>query len=170
VEVPFGTTIGDIVNKIGGGAPNGGFIEAVQVGGTTGTYSNFRDPGLALDGDCFPIAGSIGGSGSIEVMTDDICAVEMADSNMLYVQTQSCGKCLFCREGTLQISEILKDIVRGEGEIGDLDLLIELSEAMNVSSLCGVGRSAASAILSSVELFRHEYNVHIREKKCPLKP
>jgi len=95
--------------------------------------------------------------------------VEMTASTMSYIQTQSCGKCVFCREGTLQISQILNDIARGEGEVGDLDLLVELAEAIKVSSLCDLGRSAARAVLSSIELFRHEYDVHTREKRCPLK-
>ena len=107
------------------------------------------------------------GSGSIEVIADDTCAVEMTDNSMSYVQTQSCGKCVFCREGTLQISEILKDIARGEGKAQDLDLLIELGEAMKIGSICDLGRSAANSVLSSMRLFRHEYDVHIKEKKCP---
>jgi NADH-quinone oxidoreductase subunit F len=91
----------------------------------------------------------------------------MAEDAMSYVQTQSCGKCVFCREGTLQISEILKDIARGEGKAQDLDLLAELGDAMKGSSICALGRSAANPVLSSMKLFRHEYEAHIKEKKCP---
>lgn len=167
VEVPFGTAIGDIVNKIGGGAANNASVKAVQVGGTTGTYFGADDLDLVLDCDCLPIAGSIGMLGSIEVITDDACAVEMTHNIVSYAQTQSCGKCVFCREGTLQISEILKDTVRAASEIGDLNLLVKLCEAMKVSSLCGVGRSVASAVLSSLELFRHQYDVRSRDKGCP---
>ena len=169
VEIPFGSTLGDIVYNAGGGVPNSGSVKAVQVGGPTGTYLSARDLSRDLGFDSFAIAGSIAGLGSIEVIANDTCAVEMTDSAMSYTQTQSCGKCVFCREGTLQISQILNDVARGESEVGDLDLLVELAEAMKVSSLCDLGRGAARAVLSSIELFRHEYDVHTREKRCPLK-
>ena len=169
VEVPLETTLGDIICEIGGGVPDSGSVKAAQFGGPTGTYLSARDLIRDLGFYSFAIAGPIGGPGSIEVIADGTCAVEMTDSAMSYIQAQSCGKCVFCREGTLQISQILNDVARGEGEVGDLDFLVELAEAMKVSSLCDLGRSAAHAVLSSIELFRHEYDVHTREKRCPLK-
>ena len=169
VEIPFGSTLGDIVHNAGGGLPNSGSVKAVQVGGPTGMYLSTRDLSRDLGFDCFATAGSFAGLGSIEVIANGTCAVEVMDSVMSYTQAQSCGKCVFCREGTLQISQILYDVARGEGGVGDLDLLVELAEAMKVSSLCDLGKSAARAVLSSIELFRHEYDVHAREKRCPLK-
>jgi NADH-quinone oxidoreductase subunit F len=169
VEIPFGTTLGDIVYNAGGGIPDSGSVKAVQVGGPTGVYFSVRDLSRDLGFDCFAMADSIAGLGSIQVIADGTCAVEVMDNAMLYTQAQSCGKCVFCREGTLQISQILNDVVRGEGEVGDPDLLVELAEAMKVSSLCNLGKGAARALLSSIELFRHEYDVHTREKRCPLK-
>ncbi len=167
VEVPFGTTIGAIIEEIGGGVPDGLAVKAAQFGGPTGAYLIADDLGLAIDYDTLRAAGFIMGSGTIVVITDDTCAVEMAENAMSYVQTQSCGKCVFCREGTLQISEILKDIASGEGRAQDLDLLAELGEAMKVSSICALGRSAANPVLTSMKLFRHEYEAHIKEKRCP---
>ena len=109
------------------------------------------------------------GSGTVTAIAGDICAVEMAENAMSYVQTQSCGKCVFCREGTLQMSEIMKDIVQGKGNAQDLNLLVELGEAMKVSSICDLGRNAANPVLSSMKLFQCEYDAHIKEKRCPRK-
>jgi NADH-quinone oxidoreductase subunit F len=167
VEVPFGTTISTIIQEIGGGVPDGLAVKALQFGGPTGAYLTADDLDLVVDYDALGTAGFIMGSGTIVVIAVDTCAVEMADNAMSYVQTQSCGKCVFCREGTLQISEILKDIARGEGKAQDLDLLAELGDAMKGSSICALGRSAANPVLSSMKLFRHEYEAHINEKKCP---
>ena len=169
VEVPFGTTIGAIIQEIGGGVPDGLAVKALQFGGPTGAYLTADDLDLVVDYDALGAAGFIMGSGTIEVIAGDTCAVEMAENAMSYVQTQSCGKCVFCREGTLQMSEIMKDIVEGKGNAQDLNLLVELGEAMKVSSICDLGRSAANPVLSSMKLFHYEYDAHIKEKRCPRK-
>jgi len=169
VEVPLGTTLSDIVYEMGGGVPDERSLKAVRFWGPTGTYFSADDLNSTLD-YCDPvIADSFIGSGTIDVIADDTCAVEMTSGLMEYIQTQACGKCVFCREGTIQVSEILRDMVRGEGETRDLDLLKELAEAMKVSSSCDLGRNAANQVLSSLRLFSREYDIHIKEKKCPYK-
>lgn len=167
VEVPFGTTLGAVIQEIGGGIPDGGAVKAVQFGGATSAYFGADGLTMPIDYETLRAAGSIMGFQTIEVVADKTCAVEMTEQLMTFLQSQSCGKCVFCREGTLQMSDILKDIVQGEGKTQDLSLLRELGEAIRVGSICGFGQGVANPVLSGMKLFRHEYDVHIKEKRCP---
>jgi len=88
---------------------------------------------------------------------------------MSYLQAESCGKCVFCREGTYQIADILNDIADNKGKPEDLDMLMELGEGMKTGSICGLGRTAPNPVLSSLELFRGDYDAHIKGGKCPKK-
>ena len=168
VEVPFGTTLQSIVENIGGGVLNGKGIKAIQLGGPTGVYFVPDSLDIPIDYDTIQEAGSMIGSGTIEVFDSDSCAVEMTSDIISYIQTQSCGKCVFCREGTFQMSDIMKDISEYKGKSQDLDKLIELGEAMKISCICDLGRTAANPVLSSIKCFPHEYDVHIKEKRCPV--
>jgi NADH-quinone oxidoreductase subunit F len=168
VEVPFGTTLQSIVKNIGGGVPNGKNIKAVQFGGPTGAYFAADSLDIQVDYETIAEAGSIIGSGTVEVFDSDSCAVEMTRDIISYIQTQSCGKCVFCREGSYQMSDILQDIAECKGEPQDLDLLIELGEAMKVGCICGLGQTAPNPVLSSIKLFRRDYDAHIKEKRCPI--
>jgi NADH:ubiquinone oxidoreductase subunit F (NADH-binding) len=168
VEVPFGTTLRSIVEDIGGGVSNNKNIKAVQFGGPTGAYFAVDSLDLQVDYETIEEAGSIIGSGTVEVFDSDSCAVEMTKDIISYLQTQSCGKCVFCREGTYQMSDILKDISDYMGKPQDLDLLNELGEEMKIGCICGLGRTAPNPVLSSITLFRHEYDAHIKGKRCPV--
>jgi len=169
VEVPFGTTLRSIVEDIGGGVSNNKNIKAVQFGGPTGAYFAVDSLDLQVDYETIEEAGSIIGSGTVEVFDSDSCAVEMTKDIISYLQTQSCGKCVFCREGTYQMSDILKDISEYMGKPQDLDLLNELGEEMKIGCICGLGRTAPNPVLSSIRLFRHEYDAHIKGKRCLIK-
>ena len=169
VEVPFGTTLQTLVDDIGGGVTNGKAIKAVQFGGPAGIYFTAGSLDIPVSYEDLKEAGSMIGSGTLEVIGSDVCAVEMVKDKMAYLHAQSCGKCVFCREGTYQMSDILSDITENKGKPEDLDLLTELGEAMKTGSICGLGRNAANPVMSSIELFRDEYEVHIKEKRCPLK-
>jgi len=168
VEVPFGTTLQSMVTDIGGGVPNGKDIKAVQFGGPTGAYFYTDSLDIPVDYESMEEAGSIIGSGTVEVFSSDSCAVEMARDVISYIQTQSCGKCVFCREGSYQMSDILEDISKNVGKPQDLELLIELGEAMKLGCICGLGRTAPNPVLSSIRLFRRDYDAHIKEKRCPI--
>ncbi len=168
VEVPLGTTLETIICGIGGGVPDEGIAKAVQFGGPTGVYLGADSLNTAVGHDALRAVGSMMGSGAIEVIAEGTCAVEMAEGVVSYIQRQSCGKCVFCREGTIQMSEIIGNIARAAGGATDLELLVELGEEMKVNSLCGVGRSAANPVLSSIQLFREEYDAHIKDKQCPV--
>jgi NADH:ubiquinone oxidoreductase subunit F (NADH-binding) len=165
VEVPFGSLISQVVEEIGG-TPRAE-IKTVQVGGPTGAFLAAKDLDLPFTYETLAASGGIVGSGSIDVVPTHTCAVEMLESLILYVHQESCGKCVFCREGTLQMSDVLHDITRGEGKMQDLELLASLGEEMKIGSTCGLGRSAPNPVLSGIRLFREEFETHIREKKCP---
>ena len=100
-------------------------------------------------------------------MNDKTCMVEVARFFMNFTQNESCGKCVPCREGTRRMLEILERIVAGNGEPGDIDLLLELAETISATALCGLGKSAASPVVSTIRNFREEYEAHIFEKRCP---
>jgi NADH-quinone oxidoreductase subunit F len=168
VEVPFGTTLRSMVEDIGGGVSKGKKIKAVQFGGPTGAFFTPDSLNIQVDYEMIREAGSVIGSGTIEVFDNDSCAVEMTKDIISYIQTQSCGKCVFCREGSYQISDILGDISEHLGKPQDLDLLIEIGEEMKIGCICGLGRTTPNPVLSSIKLFRHDYEVHIKEKRCPL--
>ena len=108
--------------------------------------------------------GGIVGSGRIEVFRDDCCIVEIMQKIASCLQTESCGKCLFCREGTHQMSDILADIAKNRGQSGDIDLLIELGEAMKINCLCLLGRTAAVPLLGSISQFHDDYDTHLKGK------
>jgi NADH:ubiquinone oxidoreductase subunit F (NADH-binding) len=166
VEVPFGTTIRKLVEDIGGGVAGSKDIKAVQFGGPTGSYFAGDSFDTPISYEAMEEVGAIIGSGTIEVYSSDSCAVEMARDAMTYLQAESCGKCVFCREGTYQMVDILNDISDNKGKEEDLDLINEIAEGMKIGSICGLGRTAPLPVLSSMKLFPGDYNAHIKEKKC----
>jgi len=169
VEVPFGMTLRTLVQDIGGGVLNGKGIKAVQFGGPTGAFFAADSLDIPVSYETVEEDGSIMGSGTVQVYDSDSCAVEMAGDVMSYLQAQSCGKCVFCREGTYQIADILNDISENKGKPEDLDMLIELAEGMKNGSICGLGLTAHTPVLSSIRLFRSDYEAHLKGKKCPEK-
>jgi NADH:ubiquinone oxidoreductase subunit F (NADH-binding) len=169
VEVPFGATLREIVGDIGGGVINGNGIKAVRVGGPTGLFFSEEQLDIPVDFDTIAEAGGIVGSGTIEVFESNTCAVEMARDAVAYLQAESCGKCVFCREGSYQMADILNDICGNQGKAGDIDLLNEIARGMKEGSICGLGRTAPNPVLSSLGLFRGDYDAHISGKGCPVK-
>jgi NADH-quinone oxidoreductase subunit F len=107
------------------------------------------------------------GSGGLVVMDDSNCMVEVARFFMNFTQNESCGKCIPCREGTKRMLEILNRIVNGEGEDGDIELLLEIADTVSATALCGLGKTAPSPVISTIREFRGEYEEHIAKKRCP---
>ena len=167
IEVPMGTTLREVIYDVGGGIRGGGKFKAVQIGGPSGGCLTEKDLDLPLDFDSVKKAGAMIGSGGLVVMNDKTCMVEVARFFMNFTQNESCGKCVPCREGTRRMLEILERIVAGNGEPGDIDLLLELAETISATALCGLGKSAASPVVSTIRNFRDEYEAHINEKRCP---
>ncbi|MGB8772929.1 MAG: NADH-ubiquinone oxidoreductase-F iron-sulfur binding region domain-containing protein [Terriglobales bacterium] len=167
VEVPMGITLRDIVFKIGGGVPNGKKFKAVQTGGPSGGVLPESLLDLPVDFDKLDEAGSMMGSGGMIVMDEDTCMVDTARYYVNFLAHESCGKCVPCREGLRQMLRILDRITAGEGQDGDIELLEELSEFMEMASLCALGKSAPNPVRSTIRYFRNEYEAHIHEKRCP---
>ena len=163
----MGTTLREIVFDIGGGIRNGKKFKAVQIGGPSGGCLTEEHLDLPMDYDNLIKAGAMVGSGGLVVMNEDTCIVEVARFFMHFTQNESCGKCVPCREGTKNMLKILEKIVRGQGEMKDLDTLEELALAVKEGSLCGLGKTAPNPVLSTLKYFRDEYIAHIKEKRCP---
>ena len=167
IEVPMGTTLREIIFDIGGGIRDGGKFKAVQIGGPSGGCLTEEHLDLPLDFDSLKKVGAIIGSGGLVVMDEKTCMVEVARFFMNFTQNESCGKCVPCREGTRRMLEILERIVDGKGQDGDIELLEELGEMISNMALCGLGKTAAGPVLSTIKYFRKEYEAHIYEKRCP---
>lgn len=166
IEVPMGTTLREIVYDIGGGIKQGKQFKAVQIGGPSGGCLIGTDLDLPLDFDSLKKRGAMIGSGGLVIMDEDTCMVEVARFFMNFTQNESCGKCIPCREGTKRMLELLEDIVAGRGTLEHLDMLEELGTAITDTSLCGLGKSAALPVLSTLRTFREEYVEHVVDKRC----
>jgi NADH-quinone oxidoreductase subunit F len=166
-EVPMGTSIEKLVFDIGGGIKEGGEFKAVQMGGPSGGCIPADQKSMPVDFETVPKTGAIMGSGGMVVMDQTTCMVEIARFFLEFTQSESCGKCTFCRIGTLRMLEILERLVRGEGEPEDIDKLEELSVRIKEASLCGLGNSAPNPVQTTIRYYRHEYEAHIRDHKCP---
>lgn len=169
IEVPMGTELRKIIFDVGGGIREGKEFKAVQIGGPSGGCLTSEHLNMPLDFDSLKKVGAMIGSGGLVVMDNDTCMVEVARFFMNFTQNESCGKCVPCREGTRRMLEILERIVNGQGKLEDLDLLEELASTISATALCGLGKTAASPVVSTLKYFRDEYVAHIVEKKCPTK-
>ena len=167
IEVPMGITIRDIIYKVGGGIKDGKQFKAIQLGGPSGGCIPADLLDTTVDYDSINATGAIMGSGGMVVMDEDTCIVDVAKYFLHFTQNESCGKCTFCRIGTRRMLEILDRISAGKGEIEDIDRLHKLAENINHGSLCGLGQSAPNPVLTTLRYFRHEYEAHIVDKKCP---
>jgi NADH-quinone oxidoreductase subunit F len=167
VEVPMGIPLRDVIFEIGGGIPDGREFKAVQLGGPSGGCVPMEHIDINVDYESVTKTGAIMGSGGLVVMDDRTCMVDIARFFLQFTQDESCGKCTFCRIGTKRMLEILDRITSGEGAEGDIERLEELGEKIVSSSLCGLGQSAPNPVLTTLRYFRHEYEAHVNEKRCP---
>ena len=166
-EVPMGITMREIIFDIGGGITNGKKFKAVQIGGPSGGCLPESMLDLSVDYDSLISAGAMMGSGGLVVMDEDTCMVDVAKFFLNFTQSESCGKCTPCREGTKRMLEILTRITEGQGREGDIELLEDLARNIKQTALCGLGQSAPNPVLSTLKYFRDEYEAHIKEKRCP---
>lgn len=166
-EVPMGITMREIIFDIGGGITNGKKFKAVQIGGPSGGCLPESMLDLSVDYDSLISVGAMMGSGGLVVMDEDTCMVDVAKFFLNFTQSESCGKCTPCREGTKRMLEILTRITEGQGREGDIELLEELAGNIKETALCGLGQTAPNPVLSTLKYFRDEYEAHIKEKRCP---
>jgi NADH:ubiquinone oxidoreductase subunit F (NADH-binding)/(2Fe-2S) ferredoxin/Pyruvate/2-oxoacid:ferredoxin oxidoreductase delta subunit len=169
IEVPMGITLREIIFDVAGGIKDGHTYKAVQTGGPMGGCLTAEHLDLPLDYEALTQAGSMMGSGGLVVMDETSCMVDIARFFMDFTQAESCGKCTPCRVGTRRILELLQKICDGKGEHGDLEKLEDLCHEVAKNSLCGLGQGAPNPVLSTLKHFRHEYEAHVYEKKCPAK-
>jgi len=167
VEVPMGITLREIVFGIGGGIPDNRDFKAVQIGGPSGGCLPAKMLDLPVDYESLTAAGAMMGSGGMIVMDDKTCMVDVAKYFLNFLQDESCGKCVSCREGTQRMYEIVKGITEGKGQESDLDLLEELASVCKDASMCALGQTAGNPVLTTLRYFRHEYEAHILDKRCP---
>jgi len=167
VEVPMGIPLREVIFDIGGGIRGGKKFKAVQLGGPSGGCIPESLLDTPVDYESITATGAIMGSGGMVVMDEDTCMVDMARFFLDFVQKESCGKCIACRLGTKRMLEILERITRGERREGDLETLEELASRVKETALCGLGQTAPNPVLTTLRYFRHEYEAHIRDKKCP---
>ncbi|MBN2682750.1 MAG: 4Fe-4S binding protein [Bacteroidales bacterium] len=167
VEVPMGMTIRNIIFNLGGGILNDKEFKAVQLGGPSGGCIPKHLIDTEVDYDKVNATGAIMGSGGMVVMDETTCMVDIARFFLDFTMKESCGKCTFCRIGTMRMLEILTRITEGNGKEGDIEKLEELAQQIKDSSLCGLGQTAPNPVLTTIKYFRHEYEAHIRDKKCP---
>lgn len=167
VEVPMGITLREVVYDVGGGIRGGKRFKAVQTGGPSGGVIPEGLLDLPVDFDELTKVGSMMGSGGMIVMDEDNCMVDIAKYFISFLEGESCGKCVPCREGLKRMREILADITEGRGKDGDVELLERLSVVLIDGSLCALGTTAPNPVLTTIHYFRDEYEAHIRDKKCP---
>lgn len=167
IEVPIGTTLRTILFDLAGGVPPGFEFKAAQTGGPAGGCIPAEFLDLPMDYDSLTKIGTMMGSGGLIVMDTSSCMVDVARFFMEFCMDESCGKCIPCRAGTVQMHHILERITKGEGQERDFAMLAELAALMRDTSLCGLGMAAPNPVLSTLRHFRTEYDTHIREKRCP---
>jgi len=167
VEVPMGTTLGEVIFDIGGGIRDGRKFKTAQTGGPSGGCLPPQFLNTPIDYDSLVSAGSIMGSGGLIVMDERDCMVDVAKFFLEFTQDESCGKCTPCREGTNRMLEILTRISNGRGKEGDIEKLERLGNTIKKTAMCALGQTAPNPVLSTLRYFRNEYESHIRRRMCP---
>ncbi len=166
-EVPFGTTVREIVYSIGGGIPKGKKLKAVHFGGPMGGSIPGSLLDTPLDFDELAKLGASIGAGSMLVLDEDTSMVDVTRYFLDFLSNESCGKCVPCREGIRQMLRILTNICDGKAREGDIELLEEISEVTGEASLCALGKAAADPLRSTLRYFRDEYEANIAKVKNP---
>jgi NADH-quinone oxidoreductase subunit F len=176
VEVAMGTSLRTVIFDVGSGPPAGKKFKAVQIGGPSGGCIPPQLLDTPIDYETLKSAGAIMGSGGLVVLDETTCMVDFAKFFMEFIQSESCGKCIPCREGTRRMLEILDAITRPRRKEENIDALVrfqgimrlaELAETIKITSLCGLGQTAPNPVLSTLRWFRDEYEAHVFERSCP---
>ena len=166
VELPMGSPLKDIVYGIGGGSPDGRRIKAVQTGGPSGGCIPAERFDVAVDYESLAALGAIMGSGGMVVMDEDNCMVDVARYFIEFTHAESCGKCVPCRSGLDQALNVLTKVTEGRANAADIRMLEDVAGMIRDCSLCGLGQTAPNPVLTTLRYFRHEYQKHIRARRC----
>jgi NADP-reducing hydrogenase subunit HndC len=167
IEVPIGITLREVIFEIGGGIKDGKKFKAVQTGGPSGGCLTEKHLDLPIEYETLIANGSMMGSGGMIVMDEDDCMVDVARYYLDFTVEESCGKCAPCRIGNKRLHELLGKITQGNGTREDLDYMLNLSNVIKDTSLCGLGQSSPNPVISTMENFYEEYIAHVDDRKCP---
>jgi len=167
IEVPMGITLREVIFEIGGGIKDGKKFKGVQTGGPSGGCLTEEHLDTPIDFDNLLAVGSMMGSGGMIVMDEDDCMVSVAKFFLEFTVEESCGKCAPCRVGNKRMHELLERITQGKAEKKDLQRLKNMSHVIADTSLCGLGQTAPSPVLSTLHNFWNEYVAHVEDGRCP---
>jgi NADH:ubiquinone oxidoreductase subunit F (NADH-binding)/(2Fe-2S) ferredoxin len=167
IEIPMGMTLRNIIYKMGGGMKDGKAFKAVQSGGPSGGCLTVDHLDVSVDYENLSAMGAIMGSGGLIAMDENTCLVDTARYFMEFVQDESCGHCVPCRNGTKRMLELLLKITSGRGELEDLDELQTLAVTVGQTAMCQLGQTAPNPVLTTLKYFKDEYLAHVVDKKCP---
>ncbi|MEL4106041.1 NADH-quinone oxidoreductase subunit NuoF [Oscillospiraceae bacterium WX1] len=167
IEIPMGMSLRNVIYKMGGGMKDGKAFKAVQSGGPSGGCLTSEHLDVSVDYESLSAMGAIMGSGGLIAMDENTCLVDTARYFMEFVQDESCGHCVPCRNGTKRMLELLLKITSGRGEMTDLDELADLAVTVGATAMCGLGQTAPNPVLTTLKYFKDEYLAHVVDKKCP---
>ncbi|MCY4578871.1 MAG: SLBB domain-containing protein, partial [Chloroflexi bacterium] len=156
VEVPFGTTLRELIFEIGGGVPEGRELTAIAVGGPSSGIFPVSMLDAAIKPGFIHESGVMLGAGGVIALDDSVSVVDMMRKLAAYNADESCGKCTPCREGTPRMVELVDSLIAGEAKTSDLSELSHLAELVNAASLCGLGQAAGNPVLSVLHFFGDE--------------
>ena len=165
-EFPMGVNLKELIYDVCGGMEEGHTLLAVQTGGASGAIINAGQIDMTLDIDAVSESGGRLGCGTILVMDDRNCIVDIVRNNLDFFRGESCGKCTPCREGGTRLYQLISKIAEGKGTISDLRTIEDLANTMRLTALCGLGHSTAVPVLSSIRNFYPTYLHHIDKDKC----
>jgi NADP-reducing hydrogenase subunit HndC len=168
IEVPMGITLREVIDIYAKGMKNDKKLKLVQTGGSSGTVVPASLQDVPLDFDSFRNAGVSLGSGALVVCNEDTCVVDLVKVILRFFRNECCGKCTSCRIGTLRLYEIVSEISEGRASLGDLEQMLQISEAMSEVSNCGLGQTASQALRDSMKYFRDEIEAHVVDHVCPV--
>lgn len=166
IEIPFGTPLSYIINDIGGGVREGKKLKGVILGGVSGSLITPDEIDIAVDFNSLATIEAGPGSGSIVVLDEDRCIVDVAKNIAYFFKHESCGKCTPCRVGTEEVYRIIDWITLGEGRLSDIKTIESLGNDMKLTSFCGLGQTAPNIIVQSLTKYREEWIEHVQEKRC----
>ena len=166
-EVPMGTTLSDLIFKHAGGIPGGKKLKSFAPSGPSSGYLPASMADVKLDFKSLADAGSMMGSGAVVVCDENTCMLDMALNSTTFFRNESCGKCVPCRVGSQKMVDLLTGWTQGRGSASDLALIDELSDALRLTSICGLGQVVPAPIASVLKHFREDVEAHITRRECP---
>jgi NADH-quinone oxidoreductase subunit F len=166
-ELPMSVTLRELIFEYAGGMRNGRRLKAVIPGGSSAPVLTAQHLDVTMDFESLAAAGSMGGSGGVIVMDEGVCMVRVGEIVSRFYHHESCGQCTQCREGTAWLHKVLRRIEDGQGRKEDLDLLLDMCDNMKGKTICVLSDAAAMPIESYLKYFREEFEVHVRERRCP---